>query len=215
MAWTLTIGDKNLSSWSMRPWLALKKAGAPFEERMIRLNQEDTPRLIDEVSPSGRVPALDAGGVTIWDSLAISEFVAERFPQANLWPDDAERRAVARSAAAEMHSGFPSLRGECPMNIVLRETRDLTPITGEDIRRVVKMFDMLRGRYADGGDFLVGPWSIADAFFTPVATRFRSYGVKLSDYGDTGAAGAYCDQLLNTPEFLEWERDATAETQAD
>ncbi len=211
MAWTLSIGDKELSSWSMRPWLALKHAGASFEERKIRLNLEDTTRQIDAVSPSGRVPALDADGLVIWDSLAICEFVAERFPQAELWPRDEAKRALARSAASEMHSGFPSLRGECPMRITHREQLDVTPITGNDLRRLTALLETLRRRFGADGPFLCGEWSIADAFFTPVATRVRTYGLRLSDFGDNGEAGGYLDALLNTPEFLEWERGAAEE----
>ena len=212
MAWTLSIGDKNLSSWSMRPWLALKKAGAPFEERTIPLNREETAGAIAAVSPSGRVPALDADGLVVWDSLAICEFAAERFPQARLWPADEAKRALARAAAAEMHSGFPSLRGECPMNVVGREQKDVTPITGTDLRRLVRLLEDLRRRFKGDGPFLVGDWSIADAFFTPVATRVRTYDLRLSDFGDEGEAGGYLDTLLNQPEFLEWERGAVEET---
>ena len=211
MAWTLSIGDKNLSSWSLRPWLALKRAGAAFEERVIPLDRQETFDAIASVSPSGKVPALDADGLVIWDSLAICEFVAERFPDARLWPADEAKRALARSASAEMHSGFPSLRGECPMRITHREHLDVTPITGNDLRRLVRLLEDLRRRFGADGPFLVGDWSIADAFFTPVATRVRTYDLRLSDFGDEGEAGGYLDTLLNTPEFLEWERGAMAE----
>jgi glutathione S-transferase len=203
----LIIGDKNWSSWSMRPWLVLRRAGAEFEERLVRLNRPDTPAALAEATPAGLVPTLKDGDLTLWDSLAISEYAAERFPDARLWPADPERRALARSAAAEMHSGFRSLRGELPMDLAKREHRTLTPITQEDVRRVVRLWNSLRRRYAEG-PFLVGEWSIADAFFTPVATRFRSYGVMLSDHGDDGTAGAYAQVLLEQPEFLEWERGA-------
>ena len=206
----LVIGNKNWSSWSMRPWLALKRAGAGFDERMVRLNRADTPASIAAISPSGMVPALKDGELLVWDSLAICEYVAERFPEAHLWPADPARRALARAAAAEMHSGFRSLRGELPMDLARREHRSLTPITQDDVRRVTRLWNSLLRRFGDG-PFLVGPWSIADAFFTPVATRFRTYGVLLSDYGDDGTAGAYAERLLEQPEFLEWERAALAE----
>ena len=209
----LIIGNKNLSSWSMRPWLVLRRAGAEISETVVRLNQPETPATLGQLSPSGLVPVLKAGDLTLWDSLAISEYAAERFPEARLWPDDAARRALARCATCEMHSGYRSLRGELPMNLALREHRTLTPITQDDIRRVVRLWMQLRRRFPDG-PFLVGDWSIADAFFTPVATRFRSYGVMLSDYGDDGAAGTYAETLLQQPEFLEWEQGALAEVGA-
>jgi glutathione S-transferase len=151
---------------------------------------------------------LKDGDLTIWDSLAICEYLAEKFPAAKLWPDDAAARALGRAAAAEMHSSFASLRGECPMDLSLRTELALSEATHADIRRIVALWSDLRGRYASGGPFLLGAWSIADAFFTPVATRFRSYGVGLSDFGDTGSAGAYSEMLLEQPEFLEWEKAA-------
>ena len=203
----LIIGDKNWSSWSMRPWLVLKRAGVEFEERLVRLNRPDTPTALAEATPAGLVPTLKDGELVIWDSLAISEYVADLRPAAGLWPADPARRALARSAAAEMHSGFRSLRGELPMDLAKREHRTLTPITQDDVRRVVRLWTSLRAQFPDG-PFLVGEWSIADAFFTPVATRFRSYGVMLSDHGDDGSAGAYAEVLLQQPEFLEWERGA-------
>ena len=204
----LVIGDKNWSSWSMRPWLALKRAGADFTETLVRLNQPDTPANLALATPSGLVPALKDGELTIWDSLAICEYAAERFPQARLWPEDPAKRALARAAAGEMHSGFRSLRGECPMDLAKREHRTLTPITQTDVRRVVRLWGELRRRFGDDGPFLVGDWSIADAFFTPVATRFRTYGILLSDHGDDGTAGEYGEVLLQQPEFIEWERAA-------
>jgi glutathione S-transferase len=208
----LIIGNKNWSSWSMRPWLVLQRAGGQFEERLVRLNRTDTPGALAEGSPSGMVPVLKDGELTIWDSLAICEYLAERFPDARLWPADPARRALARAAAAEMHAGFRSLRGELPMDLGKREHRTLTPITQDDVRRVVRLWNSLLRRYGDGG-FLVGEWSIADAFFTPVATRFRSYGVMLTDFGDDGTAGAYAERLLEQPDFRAWEQAALAEVE--
>jgi glutathione S-transferase len=207
----LIIGTRKWSSWSMRPWLALKRTGEAFSETLIALREVGVTEEIAKHSPSGRVPVLRDGALTVWDSLAICEYLADRFPAAELWPKDLEGRALARAASAEMHSGFLSLRGECPMDIGLRTVTDLAEATREDVARIVRLWSDLRGRYGADGPFLVGAWSIADAFFTPVATRFRSYGVHLSDYGDTGAAGAYCESLLQTPEFLEWEKAALAE----
>lgn len=211
----LVIGNKNWSTWSLRPWLVLQRAGADFEEIHIGLRRDDTAAQIAKYSPSGKVPVLIDGDLTIWDSLAICEYLADKFPKANLWPADPVVRGLARAASAEMHSGFPSLRGEFPMDLKLRTKADMAEITMNDVRRVVQLFCDLRRRFADDGPFLVGPWSIADAFFTPVATRFRSYGVALSDYGDTGEAGRYCETLLETPEYLEWEKAALAEPDQD
>ena len=207
----LVIGDKTYSSWSMRPWLVLKRAGAEFTETVVRLNRPETSAALALHSPTGQVPALKVDGLTLWDSLAICEWAAERYPEAALWPADPTARALARAASAEMHASFRSLRGELPMDLSRREHRTITPITETDIRRVTRLWTELRRRSAAEGPFLLGGWSIADAFFTPVATRFRSYGVHLSDYGDVGEAGTYAEALLAEPEFLEWERGALME----
>ena len=205
----LIIGDKVWSTWSMRPWLALKHAGAPFTETLIRLRRESHPTTHDAIvaagSPAGLVPVLKDGGVTIWDSLAICEYLAEKFPEARLWPADPAARALGRSAAAEMHSGFSALRGEHPMDLTLRTTTPVSEAAAKDVRRIVALWTELLNRF--GGPFLLGAdWSIAEAFYTPVATRFRSYGVALTDHGDTGAAGDYAARLMQTPAFVEWER---------
>ncbi|HEY2708216.1 MAG TPA: glutathione S-transferase [Caulobacteraceae bacterium] len=209
----LLIGDKVWSTWSMRPWLALKRANAPFSETLIRLRCEETN---DEAraagSPNGQVPVLKDGDVTVWDSLAICEYAAEKFPAAQLWPADPTARALGRAAAAEMHSSFSSLRGECPMDLTLRSNVEVSEATHIDLRRVVALWGPLLGRF--GGPFLVGGWSIADAFFTPLATRLRSYSLLLSDYGDTGPCGAYAERLLQAPEFLAWEAAALADAAA-
>lgn len=209
----ILIGDKNFSSWSLRPWLALKRTGAPFTETLIRLRGLSThDDIVAAGSPSGLVPALKDGELVVWDTLAICEYLAERFPQARLWPADAAARALARAAAAEMHSGFPSLRGECPMDLTLRTSAEVSPATAANVRRIVTLWSELLARF--GGPFLAGEWSIADAFYTPVATRFRSYGLRLSDFGDQGAAAAYGERLLATPDYLEWEADALADEAA-
>jgi glutathione S-transferase len=206
----IVIGTRKWSSWSLRPWLALKQTGAPFTETLITLREVGVSEAIAQHSPSGKVPVLKDGDLTVWDSLAICEYLAERFPGAKLWPDDPVARALGRAAAAEMHSGFPSLRGELPMDLTLRTSIDLSEATATDVRRIVALWSDLRGRFAGAGPFLLGAWSIADAFYVPVATRFRSYNLMLSDFGDKGLAGAYCEALLETPEFLEWERAAVA-----
>ena len=205
----LVIGTKRWSSWSMRPWLALKRVGAPFREIEIQLRQGDaTDAAIAEHSPSRQVPVLKDGDLVVWDSLAICEYLAEKFPEAKLWPADPALRALGRAASAEMHGGFQSLRGECPMELETRKTVDLSEATRKNIRTIVERWNQLLAR--SGGPFLLGDWSTADAFYTPVATRFRTYGIKLSDHGDAGAAGAYAERLLETPEYLAWEREALA-----
>jgi glutathione S-transferase len=207
----LVIGTKRWSTWSLRPWLALKRTGTPFTETLIPLRQEEnrTEAAILPHSPSGLVPALKDGDLTIWDSLAICEYLAEKFPAAKLWPDDPALRALARSASAEMHSGFQSLRGECPMALEAEpRAATISEATQKNVRRIVVLWSELLAR--SGGPFLAGDWSIADAFYTPVASRFRTYGIHLSDYGDDGVCGAYGTRLLHTPEFLEWEAASKA-----
>jgi glutathione S-transferase len=202
----LVIGTKAWSTWSMRPWLAAKRAGADFTETLIELRQAEnqTEAEILPHSPSGLVPALKDGELVVVDSLAICEYLAEKYPAAKLWPDDPVARALGRAAAAEMHSGFGSLRGECPMDLSAEpRLMELSEATHRNVRRIVALWSELLARF--GGPYLVGDWSIADAFYTPVATRFRTYGVKLSDFGDAGAAGEYAARLLETPEYLEWE----------
>lgn len=205
----LVIGTKAWSTWSLRPWLVLKATGAAFDETLIQLRQENgaSGEAILAHSPSGLVPFLKAGPVAIGDSLAICEYLAERFADAGLWPADAVARAAARSAAAEMHSGFQSLRGECPMDLAAAPTTaELSEATQKDVRRIVALWNGLLGRF--GGPWLGGgEWGIADAFYTPVASRFRTYGVRLSDFGDAGAAGEYAGRLLARPDFLAWQAD--------
>ena len=205
----LVIGTKAWSTWSLRPWLVLKKVGAPFDEILIQLRQGalKSEAEIKVHSPSGLVPFLKDGDVAIGDSLAICEYLAERFPGADLWPTDPVARAFARAAAAEMHSGFASLRGECPMDLAATpKDTELSEATHKDIRRIVTLWNGLLTRF--GGPWLGGAeWGIVDAFFTPVASRFRTYGVRLSDFGDTGPAGQYCERLLETPDFLAWQAE--------
>ena len=204
----IVIGTKAWSSWSLRPWLALKRAGVPFSETLVDLRQgEVTARAIAPHSPSGQVPVLKDGDLVIWDSLAICEYLHERFPQAALWPTDPVLRALGRSVAAEMHGGFMALRRECAMALDIDPAP--TPLSDEvsnDVRKIVARWNQILKR--SGGPFLLGDWSIADAFYTPVATRFRTYGVDLAAHGDTGPAAGYAARLLATPEFLEWEQAA-------
>jgi glutathione S-transferase len=206
----LVIGTKAWSTWSMRPWLVLTKAGTPFTETLIQLRQENdaSAAAIRPHSATGLVPVLKDGDLSIPDSLAICEYLAERFPDARLWPADPAARALARSAACEMHAGFASLRRECPMDLAAPvHTVELSEATRADVRRIVALWNAMLTRF--GGPFLAGAdWGIADAFFTPVATRLRTYGVKLSDFGDAGPARQYAQRLLERPEYLAWEAAA-------
>lgn len=207
----LVVGDKNTSTWSMRPWLVLKRLGLAFDETLVRLRRPDTAEQAGRHSPSSKVPALRDGDLVVWDSLAICEYLADRYPDRGLWPADPAARAVGRSAVAEMHSGFPSLRGELSMDLTLHKLAEVSEATQNDIRRIVQLWSSLRDRFGGAGPWLLGEWSIADAYYTPVATRFRSYGVRLSDYGDLGAAGTYCERLLEQPDYLQWEAEAKAD----
>jgi glutathione S-transferase len=203
----LVIGTKAWSTWTLRPWLVARRAGVAFTEVPITLRQgERTDAAIAEHTTSGKIPVLKDGDLTIWDSMAICEYLAEKCPAAKLWPDDAAARALGRSAAGEMHAGFGSLRGECPMDLAAEPHQaTLSEATAKDIRRIVVLWNELLSRF--GGPYLLGEWSIVDAVYTPVASRFFTYGVRLSDYGDTGHAGAYAERLLETPEFKAWLAD--------
>lgn len=200
----LVIGTKAWSTWSLRPWLVAKHAGAAFEEIPVALRRgEATEAELLKHSGSGKAPVLKDEGLVIWDSMAICEYLAEKFPEARLWPAEPAARAIGRAAAAEMHAGFPSLRGECPMDLAAEPHQaTLSEATAKDIRRIVALWNELLARF--GGPYLLGEWSIVDAVYTPVASRFFTYGVRLSDYGDTGPAGAYGERLLETPEFKAW-----------
>jgi glutathione S-transferase len=200
----LYIGNRNYSSWSLRGWLAAKLSGAPFEARLVQL----TGRGVNpgwSFSPSGMVPALHDGEIVVWDSLAIAEYLAERHP--GMWPADRAARAFARSIAAEMHSGFRALRDE--MTMCIRERVDVRPWSdglAKDIARVTALWNEARKRFGAGGDFLFGPFSLADAFYGPVVFRFRTYGVE-----PAGAARDYMRAMLAQPFMREWEAAALAE----
>jgi glutathione S-transferase len=210
--YTLVIGDKNYSSWSLRPWLALKACGVPFEEERIRLRQADSKAEIFRHSPSGKVPALKTDIGVIYDSLSIVEYLAEQHPQAKLWPVDREARAAARSISAEMHSGFQALRNDMPMDLISRfPMPEMSEALDNNIRRVVAVWRDTRERYGQNGPFLLGAFTNADAMYAPVVTRFRTYGVPLSDFGDDGTAAAYIDTIYAMPDMAEWLAGAEAE----
>ena len=204
----LVIGTRKWSTWSLRPWLVLKRAGVSFDEILVALRSTDTAENLAPYSPGGQCPVLFDGELTVWDSLAICEYLNDKLPEAKLWPANLEARALGRAASAQMHSGFQSLRGECGMDLSAPpQTMELTPATEAEVRKLIRLWSGLRARFADKGPFLLGQWSIADAYYTPMATRIRTYGIDLSLYGDDdGLCAAYSDLLLQQPEFLEWER---------
>jgi glutathione S-transferase len=205
---TLVIGNKNYSSWSMRPWVAARAFGIPFTEVRVLLDQPDTAARIAHYTHSGRVPVLLAGGITVWDSLAICEYLAEQFPDKHLWPSDVAARALARSVTAEMHSGFAGLRSAMSMNIKASlPGRGRTAESQADIGRVCEIWEDCLSRYGHH-QFLFGDFSIADAFFAPVVCRFKTYGVALAP-----ALQAYCDRVLGHPAVKRWIDEALAETE--
>jgi glutathione S-transferase len=207
---TLVIGNKNYSSWSLRPWLVLKQAGIPFTEVSIPLYVGDWRERVLKHSPSGKVPVLEHGAIKIWDSLAICEYLAEQFPEKQLWPADVAARAEARSVSAEMHSGFQALRQHMFMNIRRRlPARGRNPEVAADIGRITAMWNGCRRRYAPGGTFLFGRFSLADAMYAPVALRFQTYEVAVD-----GAAGKYLQTLLALPALQEWIAAARAEKES-
>ncbi len=197
---TLAIGNKNYSSWSLRPWLVMRQAKLDFDEVRIPLYGLGASEMLARWSPSGKVPALHDGERVVWDSLAICEYLAEQFPGKGLWPDDVTARAVARSVSAEMHSGFSDLRSAMPMNC--RGSfpgKGLTEGSCRDITRVVAIWNDCRSRFGSNGGFLFGHFTIADAMYAPVVLRFATYGVPLE-----GAARAYADTILALPPMQEW-----------
>jgi glutathione S-transferase len=209
MTLTLVIGNKNYSSWSMRPWLALKANGIAFEEVLIPLYTGDADkRRILGFTRSGKVPALIDGDVTIWDSLAIIEYLAERFPQVKLWPDDRKSRAHARSISAEMHSGFAALRNECGMNLHRPVgAKSLSENARADIARVQQIWTECRDRHASNGPYLFGAFSGADAMYAPVVHRFRTYAIEM-----TPSVCDYMNAMSSLPAFGEWTSAGLAET---
>ena len=205
---TLVIGNKNYSSWSMRPWLALVAFGIPFKEVMVLLDRADTASNIAAYSACGKVPVLLAGSITVWDSLAICEYLAEQFPEQHLWPQDVAARATARSICAEMHSGFGGLRSAMSMNIKARfPGRGRTAAAQADIGRISEIWEECLSRFGHH-EFLFGDFSIADAFFAPVVMRFRTYDVALAP-----ALNAYCERVLAHPAVARWIGEALAETE--
>ena len=205
----LVIGNRNYSSWSLRPWLLLRHFGMDFTEERIALDQPDTAARIRRHSPTGRVPVLVDGPLAVWDSLAICEYANERWLDGAGWPADRAARAVARSIAAEMHSGFPALRRELPMNVRARGRR-VTPSESAraDIERVDLLLADVRRRFGSEGPWRFGAFGIADAMYAPVASRFATYGIPTGELAE-----AWCAAVLDHPAMREWARVASGEAE--
>jgi len=211
-AYTLILGTKNWSSWSLRPYLAMRHTGVPFAEEVIRLRHDTSTEEVRKRTPAGRVPVLkieeDGQSIAVWDSLAICETLAERHPEAKLWPDDRRVRAEARSASAEMHSSFPDLRDQLSMEFARKlPAPPLREATKEQIARILALWTSALER-ADGG-YLFGGFSIADCMYAPVVSRFLSYGIELPP-----PAKAYCERMMALPAMQDWGRAAKIEVDA-
>jgi glutathione S-transferase len=203
---TLVVGSKTFSSWSLRPWILMKQANITFTEVLIPLNQVSTRERIKQYSPSGRIPVLLNGGVQVWDSLAIAEYLHELFPEKELWPKDSADRALARSVSAEMHSGFPAMRQQLSMNVTKRlPTPALTDDTQGDLKRVFDIWNECLSR--SGGPFLFGHrFTVADAMYAPVTTRMTTYSIPL-----TGLVEKYVHTIAALPAMQEWIQAAHRE----
>ena len=207
MTLKLIIGNKNYSSWSFRPWIAMKVAGIAFEETVISLNAEDFKTHVGPVSGTGKVPVLIDGDVRVWESLAILEYLAEKFPKAGLWPADTAARAYARVIANEMHAGFLPLRKLLPMNMwrpVIK--RDLTPEAAANVARIEAIWNDCRARFANGGPFLFGRFGAADAMYAPVVARLHTYAVAVG-----AGTRAYMDAVMALQAWREWHAAAVKE----
>lgn len=205
----LYIGNKNYSSWSLRTWFLMREAGIDFDEHRIVLDVESTKAAIRAVSPGGTVPALQLGDLTIWDTMAIAETLAERWPEKDLWPADADLRAYARSISAEMHSGFPALREGMPMNCrAMGRKVHLPDSLTHDIDRVIEIWSECHNNHGNGSGWLLGDFSVADSMFAPVVLRFRTYGINLPD-----SAMSYPQRVLESEAMQDWLAAAECEVE--
>ncbi len=212
----LVIGNLNTSSWSLRPWLAMKRFSIPFDEVRVNLRAADRKAQIFAHSPSGKVPALYAGELMIWDSLAILEYLADCHPDHTMWPKSRDARAIARSAAAEMHSGFLALRHRCPMDFInVQPVDEVDETVALNIKRIITLWRDCRQRFGSDGEFLFSEFSIADAMYAPVASRLKTYISDLAAFGDDGTASAYIEALFEMPEMKAWGAAVVAEQSAD
>jgi glutathione S-transferase len=209
MALRLILGSRNYSSWSLRPWLAMTDAGIPFDETVLPIYMPGAREAILEYSPSGKVPVLLDGNVRVWESLAIIEYVAEKFPSAGLWPQGAAERAHARAIANEMHGGFLPLRRNCPMN--MRRPRGAIALAADvraNIERIAVIWSVCRSSHAAAGPFLFGPFCAADAMFAPVVSRFHTYRIE-----DVSTAGRdYMAAVMALPAWSIWSAAAASES---
>jgi glutathione S-transferase len=207
MALHLIIGNKNYSSWSFRPWIAMKVAGIPFDETVVSLDAKDFKERVLRASGSGKVPAITDGKVHVWESLAILEYLAERFPASGLWPDDPHARAHARAIAAEMHAGFAPLRKHCPMNFWRPvKPRAIPPDVKVNVDRIEAIWIDCRTRFGAGGPFLFGRFCAADAMYAPVVSRFHTYAISVGD-----EARSYMAAVMALPAWAEWREAALQE----
>ncbi len=216
MTYALVIGNKNTSSWSLRPWVALSVCGIPFDEVHINLRAPDAKQQMLAHSPTGKVPALKVDEAVIWDSLAILEFLADAHPEAKLWPAERMARAQARAVSAEMHSSFQALRQECPMDFLGRAPREsVSEACAADVRRIVDLWRSCRTQFGGGGPFLFGAFSVADAMYAPVTSRFTTYLPDLGRFGDNGTARDYVNAMMSLPAMQAWAAGAKAEMAAE
>jgi glutathione S-transferase len=208
MSLHLVIGNKNYSSWSFRPWLAMKMAGIAFDETVISLEAKDFKTRVTAISGAGKVPVLIDGDVRVWESLAILEYLAEKFPESRLWPTDVAARAQARAVASEMHAGFLPLRRHLPMNVWRPvKLRPLDDGSKVDVARIDAIWSGCRARFGAGGPFLFGAFSAADAMYAPVIWRFHTYAVEVG-----AVARAYMDAMMMQAAWREWSDAARRET---
>ncbi|MCC5859571.1 MAG: glutathione S-transferase family protein [Ectothiorhodospiraceae bacterium] len=205
----LIIGNRNYSSWSLRAWLLLSYHELPFEEVRIPLGQESSQTMLSRYTDAGKVPVLHDGDLRIWDSLAICEYVSEQYLDGSGWPDTVHARAQARSCSAEMHSGFPEIRGRLPMNCRATGRRvEIDAALGKEIERIDRIWTQCRNQHSHDGPWLFGAFSIADCMFAPVAARFRTYGIHV-----TGASAEYMQFVLEDARVRQWVREAGAESE--
>ncbi len=205
----LFIGNKVYSSWSLRPWIVIKAMGVSFQETLVQLRADDTPERIGKVSPSGKVPCLVDGDVTVWESLAIMEYLAEKFPDQGVWPRDAHARAHARSISSEMHAGFQALRNHCPMTITQRFKAKLLPADVQvNVSRIAAIWNEARATFgaSTSGPFLYGAFSAADGMYAPVVSRFHTYSIAVDPISQ-----AYMDAVRAHPAYQAWVNEAAAE----
>jgi glutathione S-transferase len=208
MALKLIIGNKNYSSWSLRPWIAMRNAGIAFEEELVPLYEPGSREKVLKYSPTGLVPCLVDGDLAVWETLAILDYLADKFPEKKLWPQDLKARGYARAISSEMHAGFAPLRQHCPMNMRRDRSkpRELTPQVKANVDRIDALWTEARSRFGKSGPFLFGTFSNADAMYAPVVSRFASYGIPVSP-----ASQAYLSAVMGLPAWKEWEAAARVE----